>query len=342
MKKFEHEQSIWQILVAAIKQALGNVNAVGALDFDVEDAPEIPVFDPVKDGDTPTVDFDENYNPFNVPEDITLPEESNFAQKQSKANFSQAMDTPYSRGERQTSRPVPHDWEKLYDNFTRQRAGSLEEARSSALNDMPDNDMPTQQPTELPIENGESAAKCVQIHNKYIATPSQGGLMLIDQHRAHVRILFDKYSAMINDGKLSTQQIIFPESITLSPSANAMLTTMSETLSKLGFDLSFLGDTTWAINGLPSVLTAGNPLEIINTIIEEASESGEASGDSVYNKIALAMAKSEAIKSGKQLTSPEMESLIADLFHSVTPNFTPDGLTVLSVIPFDDITRLFN
>jgi DNA mismatch repair protein MutL len=147
---------------------------------------------------------------------------------------------------------------------------------------------------------------------------------------------------MINDGKLSTQQIIFPETVILSPSANAMLTSLSETLSKIGFDISYLGDSTWAINGLPSVLAAGNPQEVINAIVEEASETGEVSAEILYTKIAIAMARSEAIKSGKQLSSPEMESLIADLFHSLTPNYTPDGLTVLSVIPFDDLARLFN
>jgi DNA mismatch repair protein MutL len=340
--KFEHEQSIWQILVAAIKQALGNVNAVGALDFDVEDAPEIPVFDPVKDGDTPAVDFDENYNPFDLPNDVSVPNDIVPGQSQSSTRFAeQGMSIP-SQGGRHVSRNVTHDWEKLYDNFTRQRAGSLEEARSSALNDMPDNDMPSQKQTQLPIDSGESAAKCVQVHNRYIATPSQDGLMLIDQHRAHIRILFDKYLTMINDGKLSTQQIIFPETVILSPSANAMLTSLSETLSKIGFDISYLGDSTWAINGLPSVLAAGNPQEVINAIVEEASETGEVSAEILYTKIAIAMARSEAIKSGKQLSSPEMESLIADLFHSLTPNYTPDGLTVLSVIPFDDLARLFN
>jgi DNA mismatch repair protein MutL len=342
--KFEHEQSIWQILVAAIKQALGNVNAVGALDFDVEDAPEIPVFEPTRDGNTPMVDFDENYNPFDVSTDNSLPDDliSQKSDKWDNSQYSMGVPKSTTRFDRPSSRPISQDWEKLYDNFTKQRAGSLEDARSSALNDLPDNEVSSQQQAQLPLDNGESSVKCVQVHNRYIATPSQGGLMLIDQHRAHVRILFDKYLSLINDGKLSTQQIIFPESIALSPSANALLTSMSEMLSKLGFDLSFLGDATWAINGLPSVLAAGNPQDVINAIIEEAAETGETSGESVYNKIALAMARSEAIKSGKQLSSPEMESIIADLFQSVTPNFTPDGLTVLSVIPFEDIVRLFN
>jgi DNA mismatch repair protein MutL len=238
---------------------------------------------------------------------------------------------------------VPQDWEKLYDNFSRERAGSLEDARSSALNDMPDNDIPTPstEATRLPIENDDTSAKCIQLHNRFIATPSQSGLMLIDQHRAHVRILFDKYSTLITDGKLATQQMFFPETVTLSPSDNAILTAIADTLQNHGFDISFLGDATWAVNGLPSVLSSSNPVEIINNIIAEASETGEATGAEIYNRIALAMANSEAIKAGQQLSSPEMEAIIADLFHSVTPNYTPDGLTVLSVISYDDILRLF-
>jgi DNA mismatch repair protein MutL len=339
--KFENEQSIWQILVAAIKQALGNVNAVGALDFDIEDAPDIPVFQPETDGSTPAVDFDENYNPFNTGDDAPMPSDNSFRMAAPSFDRQSSAFSRQSAFGRQAA--APQDWEKLYDNFSRERAGSLEEARSSALNDMPDNDIPTQ-PTDagqLPIESDETSAKCIQLHNRFIATPSQSGLMLIDQHRAHVRILFDKYSALISDGKLATQQMFFPETVTLSPSDNAILSAIADTLQNHGFDISFLGDATWAVNGLPSVLSSSNPVEIINNIIAEAGETGEASGAEIYNRIALAMAKAEAIKTGRQLTTPEMEAIIADLFQSVTPNYPPDGLTVLSVISYDDILRLF-
>lgn len=140
---------------------------------------------------------------------------------------------------------------------------------------------------------------------------------------------------------LSTQRVIFPEVLELSPSQSVFLEGIAGELSSLGFDISFLGDNSWTVNGLPSVLNDVNPRELMMAMLDMVMDSGERLGESMRERIAFSMAKSAAIKPGQQLTSAEMDHILSDLFKLATPNYTPDGKLVLSVIATDDIARLF-
>ena len=166
--------------------------------------------------------------------------------------------------------------------------------------------------------------------------------MLIDQHRAHIRILFDRYSASLALGNgLPSQKLIFPESITLSPSENAVLSAIADSLPQLGFDISFLGDNTWAINGAPSLPATGNPAYTLRSIIEEAAESGTSSAADITAPLAKGMAHATAIRAGDVLSSEEMDSIVADLFRCTSPAIDPDGLKTLNIISTEEIAALF-
>lgn len=318
--KFENEQPIWQILVAAVKEGLGKFNAVPSIDFDLDDAPEIPVFQPDA-GASHGLDLDTSYNPF--------------ASQSPKAGGSASQVC------RKSSVVMHQDWEKLYQDFERKR--ELSNIKASALNSMSLDEIGEEEIPDMDFSAGfDSAVPAVmQLKGRYILSPAKSGLTVVDQHRAHVRILYDRYLDLARLDALSTQRVIFPEVLELSPSQSVFLEGIAGELSSLGFDISFLGDNSWTVNGLPSVLNDVNPRELMMAMLDTVMDSGEKLGESMRERIAFSMAKSAAIKPGQQLTSAEMDHILSDLFKLATPNYTPDGKLVLSVIATDDIARLF-
>lgn len=320
--KFENEQPIWQILVAAVKEGLGKFNAVPSIDFDLDDAPEIPVFQPDA-GASHGLDLDTSYNPF--------------ASQSPKAGGSASQVC------RKSSVVMNQDWEKLYQDFERKRDEELSNIKASALNSMSLDEIGEEEIPDMDFSAGfDSAVPAVmQLKGRYILSPAKSGLTVVDQHRAHVRILYDRYLDLARLDALSTQRVIFPEVLELSPSQSVFLEGIAGELSALGFDISFLGDNSWTVNGLPSVLNDVNPRELMMAMLDMVMDSGERLGESMRERIAFSMAKSAAIKPGQQLTSAEMDHILSDLFKLATPNYTPDGKLVLSVIATDDIARLF-
>lgn len=327
--KFENEQSIWQILVAAIKESLGKFNAVPSINFDAEDMPDIPAFTPDANAQH-GIELDLSYNPFASTPVSSTPKSSGGG-------------TPSSW--RRETNAVTGDWEKLYANFTGKRDDSIENIRASAINeidaivDIPEEEVIVQ--SRLDIESDEVVQNLMQIKNRYILSPSKSGLMVVDQHRAHVRILYDRYMDLAQLGAMSTQRVIFPEVLQLSSSQNAIMESINEEVSAVGFDVSYLGDNSWSINGVPSVIDGVNTRDAILQMIESVTESGEEIGAGLREKIALSMARAASIKVGQSLTQADMEHLMSDLFKLATPNYTPDGKLVVSIISIDDLHRLF-
>lgn len=325
--KFENEQSIWQILVAAVKESLGRFNAVPSIDFDAEDMPDIPAFMPDATAQH-GVELDLSYNPFT----------SNRANQPKQSG---------DRGDASWRREVnaaTRDWDKLYDDFTSRREDSIENVRASALNEMVSvdadkKDEPRQELLDVSVD--DSSISVMQVKNRYILSPSKSGLMVIDQHRAHIRILYDRYVDLARLGALSTQRVIFPEIMRLSPAQNAVMESIADEVNALGFDLAYLGDCSWSINGVPSVIDNVNASETVLQMIDSVTESGEELGSGLREKIALSMARAASIKSGQVLTQADMEHLLSDLFKLSAPNYTPDGKLVVSIISIEDLQRLF-
>ena len=305
--KFENEQPVWQILCAAVKESLGRYNAVAAIDFNQIDAPDLPVFDPSgADIEPPRVDYDPNYNPFLT----AAPSEP--LPRQGGASAAPAM--PRSS--------VPKDWDKLYEAFT---STSAPDASAAPQLDLA----------------AEASPTVMQVKNRYILTSAPQGLMIIDQHRAHVRILFDRYSALVEQGQMVAQRLIFPEQLDLEPSRHAAMTAIEPTLQSMGFDISPLGDTSWAINAAPAILGNTPAVAVVNNIIDSALEMEDDAETAQWQRIALSMARSAAIKRGVPLTKAEMDAIVADLMRSGTPNFTPDGNPTFRMLTIAEINSYF-
>ncbi|WP_297069552.1 DNA mismatch repair endonuclease MutL [uncultured Duncaniella sp.] len=322
--KFENEQAIWQILTAAVRESLGRFNAAPAIDFDVDEAPEIPVFSPDSDADH-EVELDEGYNPFAQPSHGTR-----------TSSLSGGFSSPV-REKSESSMNFSHpserfqDWEKLYDDFVKKRDDGYASMVESKVN---------LSESELELDGEAPVSATLQLKNSYILTPSREGLMIIDQHRAHKRILYDSYLAKVREQAMVCQNAMFPEIIELSPAQNAVLTDIAPSLEELGFAIAPLGDNSWSITGIPSLLNGVNPRDTLLGMIECITETGEELSASLHERIALSMARSSAIKRGQALTSAEMDKLISDLFRLPTPARTPDGKTVFTIVNLDEIAKL--
>lgn len=318
--KFENEQAIWQILSAAVKESLGKFNAVPSIDFDTEDMPDIPAFEQNRPPEPPKVHYDSNFNPFKTT----------------------------SGGGGNYSRP-PVDWEVLY--------GGLEKASkmnrpAEELQPAPDDEpVETQEEPVFPAEpvmlySGQEAvmeksSQHFQFKGRFILTSVKSGLMLIDQHRAHICVLFDRYLTQIRQKQGVSQGVLFPEILQLPASEAAVLQSIMDDLAAVGFDLSDLGGGSYAINGIPSGTEGLNPVELVRNMVHTAVEKGSDVKEEIQNMLALTLARAAAIVYGQVLTNEEMVSLVDSLFACPSPNYTPDGRVVLSTIKEEEIDKLF-
>ncbi len=309
--KFENEAPIWQILVAAIKESLGKFNAVPSIDFDTQDAIDIPFFNP-SDTLTPDSFAVPDYNPFNPDGEPAAPAD--------KAQSHQPVKGSGNHGYSAPSRL--NDWDKLYEGF---RSGA---GRGSRMNevDAPAEDLIPQQPLLDGSDSQTASAEAgiMQLKNKYLLVPARGGLMVIDRYRAHVNVLFERFFSLAG-GAGESQQVLFPETINLSAAQNATLQSIVAEVSELGFDLAFLGHNSWSINALPAALGNMNPADTLLKIIENVMEETSDAREDLRRKVALSMARCGAVRAGAQMSTAEAESLLASFLSLPEPAKTPDG-----------------
>jgi len=215
------------------------------------------------------------------------------------------------------------DWEKLYD---RQVAS-------------PEINAPEE---EKPAEMFFAEKKPVFSYWKhYILTPIKSGLSLIDQRRAHIRILFDEYMRKMQNQQGVSQRLLFPEIISFTPKESTALPYLMDDLAFMGFDLADLGNNSFSINGAPAGLENLNLVEVLQDMVGKVLETGCEVREDMLEALALSLAQKAAIPYGKTLSDEEASVLIADLFASSSPNYTPDGKLIVSVLSDEELSRRF-
>ncbi|MDE6396659.1 MAG: DNA mismatch repair endonuclease MutL, partial [Muribaculaceae bacterium] len=321
--KFEEEQSIWQILTASIRNSLGRYNVGTTIDFDNIGQPDIP---PLVEG-APRVDSpvdntaDPNYTPFAAHDfDMRVWEER---PPEQKLDFGQAVSRPSSLntgiGRHRESGGrinIPSNWDSLYDAFTDEKK---KESLSVA---------------------DEPRRSFWQLRNRYILTETSGGLMIIDQHRAHVSILFHSMMSDKAGGQLATQNLLFELPLDLEPAQKIVLDSSIELIEKLGFRINTAGSQ-YMLTAVPTVLDRTDPVDMLRTIISDLMETGTDIEEDVVSRLALTLARGAAIKSGQVLTPAEQEHIVSSLFKLESPRYTPDGSLVIADLDDDALSRLF-
>ncbi|MCQ4914497.1 DNA mismatch repair endonuclease MutL [Bacteroides nordii] len=320
--KFENEQAIWQIISAAVKESLGKFNAVPSIDFDTEDMPDIPAFEQNLPPEPPRVQYNSDFNPFKT-----------------SSSGSGGGVAGYSRHK--------VEWEDLYGGL--EKASKMNRPVINEPEAEPDYFSPAEPeaPAVVPstlyanepiVEKGNLH---LQFKGRFILTSVKSGLMLIDQHRAHIRVLFDRYMMQIRQKQGMSQGVLFPEILQLPVSEAAVLQSIMDDLSAVGFELSDLGGGSYAINGIPAGIEGLNPVELVRSMLHTAMEKGNDVKEEVQSILALTLSRAAAIVYGQVLSNEEMVNLVDNLFACVAPNYTPDGKVVLSTIKEEEIEKLF-
>ena len=304
--KFENEQVIWQILTAAVKDALGKFCEVPTIDFDTEGKPEIPVLG--NDNYNimqPATTFSPTYNPFNVHHE---------------------------------NRQAPHDgWQQMYDVLD----NTMKEKPMESTNLFDDDQSVVEcesKVTTLAVE--EKSPSHYQYKGKYIMTAVKSGLMIIDQHRADVRIKYEHYLAQMTSQTSRTQKILFPELIQFSPSEAVVADKLMPEMSAIGYQLENLGHNAYSLNGVPAGLEGVNHSVLLHEIVIDAAEGISNGAEAIRKSIALTMAQRSAVTEGEVLNNMEMENIVNQLFGCSNVNYTPDGKTILCIFAQKDIEQL--
>jgi DNA mismatch repair protein MutL len=290
--KFENEQAIWQILMAAVKDAIGQFCEIPQIDFDTVGRPDIPVYNPTlsPSHQAPSPQYNTSYNP-----------------------FSQSSPRPKQR--------VDNSWEQLYEGL--KPAAHQEELFEDHSDKM------DKSPTHY------------QYKGRYIMTAVKSGLMVIDQYRADVRIRYEQYLSQIQTRTANIQQVLFPEVVQFAPSEVVMMDKLLPRLSAMGFDMTPLGQGSYAINGIPAGIEGLDYVQLLRNMVDDAIHNGTDTGDELNSILALSMARHAAIPQGQVLSNDEMENLVNELFACSNVNYTPDGKAILGILPQHDIDKLF-
>ncbi len=342
--KFENEVPIWQIIHAAIKETLGKYELAPKIDFDTADKPDIPVFRPTDQSSAelpvsePGVSFDPTYNPFDTP-----------------ASRSAASPSYHTKS-------IPQNWESLYTPTSAPATSShrptaerptQEDRTQEYLQPLPETppavpEIPAAPPVKAPSElfstnshQPEAGYQPFQFKGKYILISVKSGLMLIDQRRAHIRILFDRYSAQLSQHQGNGQRLLFPEIVELSPAEEAMLLSIQQDLTDIGFDLSPLGAGSHAIHAIPASIEGVPPTRLVLDLLHASMEKASSLQSEIHYELALTLARSAALIHGQALTPEEMSRLTDSLFQCRECNFTPDGKPIFIILKQDEIDRLF-
>ena len=316
--KFENEQAIWQILLAAVRESLGRFNAIPTIDFDTEGRPaDIPVFNPdttAAPPAAPSIHLNPSFNPFSAPDSIS---------EQSSPTRSLSREGGEGRHSDRFTPPdnkVPQNWETLYQGV------------SKSGDQLP----------SLTDEIGLGGGSFLQYRGQYILMTVDSGLLFVDQHRAHLRILYDRYLAQLTSTGGATQGLLFPDIVHLSVGDATTLDSIQTELHTIGFEVSSLGGDTYAINGLPAGLEGVDPQRLLLDLLASVSERGSLDAEAVHGRLALTLARAAAIPVGQVLSSLEMQDLIDQLFASSSPHYTPDGHSVTAILPQETIDKLFH
>ncbi|MDA3780640.1 MAG: DNA mismatch repair endonuclease MutL [Bacteroidales bacterium] len=303
--KFENQQAVWQILHAAIKQTLGKNNIVPSIDFDQDKDFSISSLTKNTVIRQPSIEINPRYNPFDA----------------EKKSFN-------------TNRDNTNNWQKLYEGFENESPEKEDKQLSTLLSTNINNDSK--------IQKGNTISdNFFQFKNKYILTPVKSGLMLINQKRAHERILFEKYLYSLKNETAITQKNLFPNTIELTSIEYSIIINILNEINSLGFDIKDIGNNSIIVNGMPADTNNKEPKEIIDQLLFEYQNSEIDISEKGKEKVAQSLAKAAAIGYNQTLCNKEMQEITDLLFACSAPNYSPSGKKIISIINTEELEKDF-
>lgn len=303
---FQDSKVIYAILKSAIRQSIGMFSLAPTIDFDIEKSFEyrpMPKDHPIVQ---PKITVDPNFNPFQQ----TKPSPREKSNLQNWTKLYQETQLPISQNELNNLSPLPE---------------------VSAINPI------------LQFKQNEQTTgpDVLQLQNRFIISSIKSGLVIIDQQRAHERILFEKFIEMIETQKSSSQQLLFPQTIQFSAADAELIGEILPDIQNLGFDIAPFGPNTFIINGIPSDLLTEDPIDMVEGILENFKQNMLTLQLDHRTNLAQSMASKLSVRPGKALTTEEMYSLIDSLFACSMPDTSPSGKQVYNILNSEEIINRF-
>ncbi len=232
-------------------------------------------------------------------------------------------------------RPSPEGWQKLFDMGV--ASPMDEETVASAVQ------RPVAEDVVLPSreEDSDAVRPVFQLHGRYIVAQVRSGVMVLDQQRAHERILYERNLRLLAEGAGMSQTELFPRHVELSAADLSLVEGVLPELRSMGLDLELFGGRTVQVNGMPAEAADEDPARLIEQLIEQLRTAGSALRNERHPALARGMARSMAIRPGRALSIAEMHGLIDRLFACEQPTRTPSGRPVLINLGLDEINERF-
>lgn len=307
--KFEDDKSVYAILRASVKRALGRFSLTPTLDFEQEPAFQVPLSKLTEMPVPPKIQINPSFNPFKTDPEIRFP-------SQPSRSF-------------QPSNPHGQDWSKLYQGLD-QSLTLKQPAKQGEI--------------DLSTEGDESktgSAGCFQLANSYIVLAEKDQLVIIDQQAAHEQILFEKNMAALNQTPLTGRHLLFPLTIEMSIKDYSALAEMKDELKALGFDMNEFGKQTFVIHGIPQQTNPEEIKDVLESIAGQYQEGLSGIRMNKYEKIAKALAIRLAVRHGKKLQEPEIKQILEDLGKCAPTGKSPSGHSIFIKWSLTEIEKKF-
>jgi DNA mismatch repair protein MutL len=308
--KFDDEHSLYAILRSAVKHSLGQFNVAPVLDFERDSNLDTPYQYKDKEADFPTIQVDSGFNPFAT----------------EKPSKSLASFGSYKKETNQSN------WESLYVGLKQ----DVEEISSFSFE--------SEEVTGTLFDEGAvetSTNSTYQIHKKYIVSTIKSGMLVINQKRAHQRILYEQFLTNITIQKAASQQLLFPLELYFSSDEMQLLSELRLTLENIGFVFDAFNSDTIQISGLPVLMAESEVSIVLEELISNLQNEVPESSFSQSDTIAKSMAKSLAVKTGTYLTEKEQENLVNSLFACKEPNVSPFQKPTFITLTVEDLDKRF-
>lgn len=314
--KFDDEHTLYAILRSATKHSLGQFNVAPVLDFNRDATLDTPYEYLSKKSEMPTIQVDATYNPF--AEDTSVVKKSSGYNGGSSIGFKPKKET--------------QSWESLYvglkDAFEPQEMQFESETVTSSLF------------TETEVEKAKIAT--YQIHKKYIVSPIKSGMLIIDQQRAHQRILYEQFLKNITVQKANSQQLLFPLTLCFSGNEMALVQELKPSLENAGFVFEDITTETLVISGMPVTVSESEVSIVLEQLIADLQDEIPDSSFSQMDAMAKSMAKSLAVKTGAYLTEIEQENIVNNLFACKEQSVSPYNKPTFITLSVEDLDKKFS
>lgn len=300
--KFEDEKTVYAIVHAAVRKSLGTHNIAPSLDFQ----------------------SDVNFAPL---QPIRMPHGGD--------GFDREGAFPGFKVPASPKKASASGWEQLYEPLRNSHSVQQQE-RITSPSGMGLLDDAFAIPTDL-----ATSSKTLQVHHKYLLVQVKSGVMLIDQQAAQERILYEKYMASLQKKMVTSQALLFPQTVELSPADSALVKELRAEFQELGFQFEDFGGNTIILNAIPADVQAANEKELLEELIEQYKNNLATLKLDKRENLARAMAKRLASKLQPRMSDLEMNSLVDKLFGCEVPNYTPSGQKTLVIMELGQLQELF-